>query len=155
MIRVREIYATEHAEAAAVSTQAFIALCSIYKTKPGVAATNHGDRDKLTRLVAVEDGKIIGTVKYRVDRDRLHMIGLAVLPHRRHQGVARCLVDDLYRVASEQHCSVVSLSTIRQTGNVEVFERLGFYVVREQPDSLAESVTGESLTDVYMERSVG
>ncbi len=154
MIKVREASATEQSVAASVSYQAFATNRNIYKIKPDVVAATNAKHDALTRLVAVDDANIVGTVKYRIHQGRLHIIGLGVLPDKRRQGVARCLIDELYRLAASHDCSVMSLYTIKQTGNVAVFERLGFRAVREQPDTLAVSWNGDTLIDVYMERKV-
>ncbi len=154
MIQVREASATEQSEAASVSYQAFATTRNIYKIKPDVVAATNANHDTLTRLVAVDDGNIVGTVKYRINRRRLHIIGLGVLPDKRRQGVARCLIDELFRLAASHDCSVMSLFTIKQTGNVAVFERLGFSAVREEFDTLAVSWTGGPLIDVYMERPI-
>jgi hypothetical protein len=42
------------------------------------------------------------------------------------------------------------LHTIKETGNVEIFARMGFVVVSEQEDALMESDVFEKLTEVEM-----
>ena len=44
--------------------------------------------------------------------------------------------------------------TLRQTGNVPVFERLDFRLVREGLAEFAESLSGRPLSEVYMERAI-
>jgi hypothetical protein len=66
-------------------------------------------------------------------------------------------VDRIAAIAREMGMRRLSLHICKQTGNVAVFSRLGFHVVRETPEDpeICESVTGEELTDVYMERPIG
>jgi hypothetical protein len=49
---------------------------------------------------------------------------------------------------------MLSLETVKETGNVAIFSRLGFTVVGEEPDQWGESVTGASLVNVRMERDL-
>jgi hypothetical protein len=47
----------------------------------------------------------------------------------------------------------VTAHTIRQTGNVPIFERMGFAIIHEEPARDLVSARGESLVEVYLERS--
>src|SRR5262249_8732335 len=106
------------------------------------------------RLVAEEDGRIVGTVCFRVDGDLLRVMGLAVLPLCRHRGIARSLVRCLAGIAEERKCRGLGLYTVRQTGNIPIFERLGFRLIAEGPADYFISVTGQPLTEAYMELDV-
>jgi hypothetical protein len=68
--------------------------------------------------------------------------------------VARCLVDALADIATGASADRLSLYTIRETGNVEVFERLGFAIIAERAAVDVVGETHERLTDVYMERTL-
>jgi GNAT superfamily N-acetyltransferase len=120
--------------------------------RPVPAAIERKAARSLARLVAIDEDSVVGTVEYAIDGERLHAIGLHVLESHRRRGVARRLVDALADIATGAGATRLSLYTIRETGNVEVFERLGFAVIAE---SAADDVIGEAhtrLTDVYMER---
>jgi len=106
------------------------------------------------RVVAIDGDSIAGTVEYAIEGERLHAIGLHVLDTHRRRGVARCLVDALAAIATRAGVRTLSVYTIRETGNVAVFERLGFAVIAETvaDDVIAEA--HERLTEVYMERSL-
>jgi len=108
----------------------------------------------LTRLVAEIEGRIVGTVQYGVKGNRLHIVGLMVHPDHRRKGVARAMIESLAGIAPDLGLTHLSLYTIKQTGNVPIFERLGFNTVREDTASWAESDKYASLTDVYMERRI-
>lgn len=106
------------------------------------------------RFVAEIAGKIVGTLKFSEDSDRLHITGLMVHPSYRHLGVARALVDAVAEAARASAITKLSLYTIRQTGNIDVFRKLGFVVIREDQADWAESIDSQSLTEIYMERAI-
>ena len=108
----------------------------------------------MIRLVAEIGGQIIGTITYGVQSDRSHLRGLAVDAGWRRTGVARALIDYVGNLARTEGLRALSLFTIKQTGNVPIFERLGFDGVREEPATWAVSDSGGELTNVFMERPV-
>jgi hypothetical protein len=58
----------------------------------------------------------------------------------------------MIRVAISAGVRSLSLYTIKETGNVAFFERLGFRIVREEPASWAVSALGENdLIEAYLE----
>lgn len=95
---------------------------------------------------------IAGTLQYEFIDDRVHVRGLAVHPELRRRGVARRLVEYVAERGAGAGCRAVSLFTIRETGNAEIFQRLGFRIIRESEDSTAELVRGGRPTELYMER---
>jgi GNAT superfamily N-acetyltransferase len=107
------------------------------------------------RVVAILDHQIVGTVEHFRDGDRIHLIGLFVHETKRRHGVARALVAELIRRARAAGAQRLSLYTIRETGNVEVFERLGFRVVDERVDPYTESDRHVRLLEAYMELPLG
>jgi hypothetical protein len=44
------------------------------------------------------------------------------------------------------------VATIKETGNVPIFESLGFKLVAENTDDLCEGINGGKVVDVEMER---
>lgn len=63
-------------------------------------------------------------------------------------------MDHLDRVAGDNGCLHLMLRTIRETGNVVVFERLGFAVDSEGTTDLFESDMYAHLVEVVMRRRV-
>jgi len=137
-----------------VGDEAFATVRSVYHPNSAAYANLSAVAPTLERLVAEDDGQVVGTVRFGVSGDCLRVIGLAVLPQFQRRGVARALVHELARVAKAKGCRALALYTVTQTGNVPVFERLGFSLISEGPDEYSDSVTGEPLTEAYMERSV-
>jgi GNAT superfamily N-acetyltransferase len=79
-------------------------------------------------------------------------MGLAVHEDARPKGVARAPLEHVATIAAKAGTRLLRLSTVAETGNVEVFERLGFRTVSEKEDDLVESDAWEVLTDVTMKR---
>ena len=153
MILVREACPDDDAEVQRVFDAAFTPVRRIYRPSEEMLAEVR--THELERLVAVEDGDIVGTVRFGIGDDRLRVIGLAVAPAHQRRGIARALVERLIEIALERDCDLLALFTIEQTGNAVVFARLGFEVVSEQPDTSSISVSGDNLIELYMERPVG
>lgn len=105
-------------------------------------------------LVASLDEVVVGTLTYSLEEQRLHLRRIAVDPNHHRRGVARALVEAAAQRAHALGACSLSLDTIRQTGNVEIFGRLGFEVVSEHPTDLFESDRFSELSDVRMERAV-
>lgn len=151
-VAVREAAADDMADVSAVMSEATAQLRAVYR--PGRdALVRAGSAKEVRWLIAVVGREIVGALRYVIEPDRLHL-GLGVRPEHQRKGVARALVGALAAKASCLGLPKLSLYTVKETGNVPIFARLGFRVVREEPAKDAESVTGQPLTDVYMERLV-
>lgn len=152
MILVRDARPDDAAAVQRVQDEAFVALRRIYR--PSEQAIAHARALPLARLVALDADRVVGTVQHRVDGDRLRIVSLAVAPDAQRRGVARVLVERLAEIALRRECRALALFTIEQTGNVAVFERLGFAVVSRRPETWSISVRGDALVEVYMECAI-
>ena len=137
-----------------VGEATFAAVRSIHHPKPSTVATLAATTPTLPRLVAEQAGQVVGSVRYAVSDDVVRVIGLAVFPPLHRRGIARRILEALSEVGRRHSCRASALYTIVQTGNVPVFERLGFRTVSEAPDDHSISVSGAPLTEAYMERAV-
>jgi ribosomal protein S18 acetylase RimI-like enzyme len=123
---VRPCRPEDESEAREVDVLATADLRRAYRPTQAALARRASLRAALTRLVALADTRVVGVVDYWKDGDRLAFLGLGVHPDFRRRGVARALVRDLERIGSDSGCQALGLHTVRQTGNVRIFERLGF-----------------------------
>lgn len=154
MISVREALEQDGPAIEAVCRAAEAELRKVYRPNRKAIENRAAIASSLTRLVALVGDEVVGTVMFRTEPDRLHLIGLSVHANHRRTGVARSLVAAVEREAKRRGLRRLSLYTVRETGNVAVFERMGFGVVREQEDRWSESDVFASLTDVEMEKAV-
>lgn len=104
----------------------------------------------LKRLVAIDDGRVVGTVQYYVENRSICLIGLGVHTDYRQKGIARILIRHLKKICIGEKATQLRLHTVKETGNVDVFRHLGFIVVAEREDDLFESAKFDKLTDVEM-----
>jgi ribosomal protein S18 acetylase RimI-like enzyme len=151
MIDVHPCLESELKYAKNVSEEAFLSLREVYRPTPDAVQSKQNMASSLNRLVALDGPDVVGTVQYHLKVDRLHLLGLAVSPCRRRAGIARAIIEGLRAIAIAHKCNRLSLYTIEQTGNVKIFERLGFEVIQRTPAEGVISVLGESLVEAYME----
>jgi ribosomal protein S18 acetylase RimI-like enzyme len=109
---------------------------------------------ELTQLVALCEDRVVGKVEYRIEGDRLHFLSLDVHSDSRRQGVARRLLAELDAIGKKSGAIKLSTYTVTQTGNVEIFRRLNFRAVSEEPTDLFESDQHAALTETYLEREI-
>lgn len=152
MITVRPADEKDRADVEAIAATATATLRQTYRPTPAALANRSQLARSLQRLVATCDGRVVGTVQYWVEDRIVRVIGLGVHPEYRRQGVARSLLQALEAIGNQHQAVAVRLHTVRETGNVEVFQRLGFSIIAEQEDLFSESDVYSRLTDVEMEK---
>ncbi|HYF51766.1 MAG TPA: GNAT family N-acetyltransferase [Planctomycetota bacterium] len=154
MIEVRPASSADIDEIKRVSASGLKTLRCVYRPNHAALQRRQALGENAVTLVALIQNQIVGVVRYREESPRLHVFGLAVDERFRRRSVARVLLEEIASRAVAGSFQCVSLFTIRQTGNVSIFERLGFEVVREQDDDTSISESGAVLTEVYMERAL-
>lgn len=159
-ILIRECCDSGRAEADEVTEKAFESLRQIYRpTREAIEMKRR--RPPAPRLIAIHAnqrdenfqnvGTIVGSVEYEVLDDQLSMMALAVHPEWRRRGIARLLITKLREIGRDHGVSRLTLWTIVETGNVLIFEQLGFRVVRVEQADLFESDQFEELEEAFME----
>lgn len=155
MIVVRPEVTVEDAKGGqAVFQIATAALREIYRPKKDVARRTAATYGPLQRLVAWKDGHVVGIVEYVALGSEMYIQGLAVHPDHRRQGVAKALLRHVVAAAQREGKQTLRLSTIKETGNVPIFERLGFAVMRETIAEHFEGVHADPVTQVDMVRKL-
>ena len=80
-------------------------------------------------MVAVADGRVIGTVMGGYDGHRGWVYSLAVDEARRHSGIGSALVDEIEEALKALGCLKVNLQVVgSNSGVVDFYKRLGFSV---------------------------
>lgn len=78
-----------------------------------------------TTLVGEHEDSVVATVEYRLEAAVIHLRTFAVDPKFQRRGFARAMVDATVDIARRNQRNTITLCTIRETGNVPLFERLG------------------------------
>ncbi|QDT44778.1 putative acetyltransferase [Gimesia alba] len=152
-ILIREATSAEADEVAAVFEAAFAPIRLIYRPTAETLVRQADQHREETRLVAVIDEQVVATVEFDLHETYLHVLGLAVHPDFQRRGIAGCLLDWISNHAINLGRHTVVLETIKETGNVPLFEKLGFQVVDEAIASWCVSEIHEQLYFVTMERT--
>jgi len=153
-IVVRPALPSDDPQVRSVFDAAFSTVRGIYRPMGDVLAHEALRAQLGTRLVAVLDGDVVGTVQIDVHSKHVHLIGLAVHPDLQGRGIGRRLISYLVDMAPRLGRSVLALDTIRETGNVPKFEAMGWHVVSETRSVEFESDTLAALHEVKMERAL-
>lgn len=78
-------------------------------------------------LVAEVDGKIVGTATGIEKHESLHVCSVAVDPAFGGQGIARCLMHELEKIAREKNCYKLFLQTAwSMTEAIALYRKLGY-----------------------------
>ena len=149
-VLIREATEDDANSAEEVAESAFAPLRSVYRPTGDAIARQIERAQEGTRLVAEFGGRIIATVQFAVHEKHVHVIG----PEFQRRGIGRQLIERIVRLAPSLERRVVALDTIRETGNVSLFEKLGFRVIRETVPTWCTSEKHAELHDVMMERCV-
>lgn len=151
---VREVKPEDEPEVAEVERLATASLREVYRPTDLALKRRAAIVSKLRCLVALLDGRIVGVVQFHIDEDHLFFLGLGVHPRFQRRGVAGALVGQLETIGRDCGCAAVILHTVRQTGNVSVFQRLGFLVESEEPTTLFTSDHFLALSEVVMRKRI-
>jgi len=150
MIKVREAEPNDRHHTARIARRVKAAIQKVYQVQSNGSKPRR--RGKHQRLVATIDEAIIGTVHLAHRADRTDVVGLFVDPDYHGCGVAGRLVEAVAQVARKGGSKRLMLRTVRETGNVEVFEQLGFEVIEERETADVRGAAGAPLRETLMER---
>jgi ribosomal protein S18 acetylase RimI-like enzyme len=151
---VREVRPEDEHEVAEVDRLATDSLRKVYRPTDLALRRRTAIVPNSRRLVAVLEGRVVGIVQFHISEDHLFFFGLGVHPSFRRRGAAGALIGQLETIGRNRGCTAVILHTVRETGNVDVFQRLGFRVESEEPTTLFESDRFSALSEVVMRKDI-
>ena len=131
---------------------AFATVRDVYLPKPGAVPTSENANLSTETIVALVDGQIVGAVCVYQEAAALHISQLAVVPKFRKRGLARALLQSANEAAIQRSAIEIRLNTIQETGNVPIFQRLGFAVDSTAEATWCTSAQFAKLHDVSMTR---
>lgn len=107
--------------------------------------------NKYTVIVGSLNQMVVTTIQYQAENGILFLFGLSVHEEFRRRGIAREVMKYLIALVKAQKLKLIRFNTMRITGNVEIFQKLGFIVTSEKASVLCEGLNGEQIMDVQME----
>ncbi|MBM4263722.1 MAG: GNAT family N-acetyltransferase [Deltaproteobacteria bacterium] len=137
-----------------VSESATATLRKTYRPNQKALENRKSFSSQLNRLVALVDGEIAGTTQFYRDGEALRIIGLFVHPDYRRRGVARAIVDEVVEIALKQGIDLLVTRTVKETGNVPIFEKMGFDVMSVHADEYSESDEFRQLSEVDLQKKI-
>jgi predicted N-acetyltransferase YhbS len=154
VVTIREATPADADEIAAVRASAVATLRKTYRPNQKALAHKQAIAPALMTLVAVLDGRVVGSVDYHLTSGRVHFLSLDVHADWRRQGVARQLVEELVRIGREAGATRLSTYAVVETGNPAIFERIGFRVISVERSNFFESDRFDVVTEAYLERAI-
>ena len=153
-IIIRKELPTDVDDLAQVNQSALATLRQTYHPNQKALAKRRETAKSPNRLVTVLNNRVVGSVEYRINSDRLHLMSLEVHSDFRRKGVAGSLVEALCQIGKILGATRLTAYTVTQTGNPLIFERMGFRVISEEPSEYFESDRFETLTETLLERLI-
>lgn len=153
MQAVREFKPTDTERVAAIFEDATADLRAIYRPKRTASDQENATRNRC-KLIFENCGIVIGIVEFALDDKEALVQGLAVDRAYRRCGVARALIGACEERARAAGVSTLRLSTIKETGNTEIFVRLGFSAYGERTAERFIGIDGQPVCQVELERPI-
>ena len=120
---------------------------------PKIAKMSGDPASAALGMIAVANGKLAGTVSYRIRGSTMYVFDLAVGQRHRRRGVARTLIGRLCDIAQSARVRRVTAHTLKEPGGFDVFRQMDFAAETEKPEFLfAGGPTTGKWTSVYMVR---
>ncbi|HEY3328281.1 MAG TPA: GNAT family N-acetyltransferase [Novimethylophilus sp.] len=155
MITIRPYHPADAQAVEHIVTACTRELRKVYRPNPDAPPASPSTSSATERLVAVDDaGPIVGVAKFAPRTSALYTQGIAVAPDYRRRGVAGTLLKHISALAADRQISQLELATIKETGNVSIFLRLGFLVVEEHLSERFVGADGQAVAEVMLKRHV-
>ncbi|MDF4335902.1 GNAT family N-acetyltransferase [Vibrio parahaemolyticus] len=135
-----------------LSKTSFSELRKIYRPTSEAQINQVSSTDEWTCLGYYLDHQLVGIIKARLSGKTLNLSTLAVMPECRKRGIARSLILEAGRMFSNS--DLLSVWCVEQTGNVEIFEALGFKVAERVESDIFELIDSSNVKaiEVRLER---
>jgi ribosomal protein S18 acetylase RimI-like enzyme len=156
MIAIRDYFQTDAEQVGQIVQTATRELRAIYVPKPVDKAELREQSIPAKRIVAVDiDSTVVGVAEFFVRSSEVYAQGIAVAATHRQRGIATALLDHIVELAIGLAIPKVQVSTIKETGNVEIFKRMGFAVIEERISARFIGLDEQQVTEVSLQKSAG
>lgn len=153
MQTVRRFQPTDAERVAEIFRDATEDLRAVYTPLRSTGAQGNVSQDEV-KLVLQDGEAVIGVVELVLDEQHALIQGLAVDRAHRRRGIARALLASCEERARAAGVRVMSLSTIKETGNIAIFLKLGFVVLSEKPAERFVNHEGQAVCLVELEKTI-
>jgi hypothetical protein len=156
MFYVREAADADEPIAQHLADSVFAELREIYFPTPQARARRAAAMNTFSRLVAMAARMAASSELFRIGWKvaELNCRVSRLVGINDAGGSLVNLIERIVETARSRGSKVVSLWRVLQTGNIPMFERAGFVVIRQERSDSMELASGGSATDVLMERLV-
>lgn len=153
MIAVRAFVTSDAEPVQNIIASCTFELRAFYVPKPEIVSASYAS--VTSRVVAVDNtDTVIGVAECIDHLLALYVQGVAVAPTHRRLGVASAILNYMTKLAVDKGYTALEVATIKETGNVEIFKRLGFAVFEERTSERFLGQHGQSVTEVTLKRYV-
>ena len=154
MVDIRKSLPVDSEEIARIVSLATEVLRKTYHPNSSSGTGAEKSIEKLESLVAIENTRVIGVVEYKMEDNFIYFQGLAVDPIFHKQGIARNIIQTLEGAARESDKRILKMATIEETGNVRIFEKIGFNVTSRKVSKCFQTNNCKEVHVVTMEKYV-
>jgi len=135
---------------ATLSQSCFNKLSEIYKPTEKAKRNKAKNHNDWTCFGFYHNERLVGVVEVKLLDLDLQISSLAVNSAYRRQGIARRLIE--FAISRFNGLRTISVWCVQQTGNVSIFNALGFQVVQEFESDYFELVDGSQAIEVQLKK---
>ncbi|HAS6281742.1 GNAT family N-acetyltransferase [Vibrio vulnificus] len=150
-LMIRQLDANEKS-VVELSERCFDELRQVYRPTEVAVSNKNSAKSEWSCFGFHVDEVLVGVVEAKQVGSELQLSSLAVAPSFRQKGVARKLID--FVVTQFKSINSVSVWCVEQTGNVAVFEALGFNVVQRFDSDFFILSDGSKAVEVQLKQKV-
>ncbi len=154
MVDIRKALPIDSEEITRIVSLATETLRKTYRPVNSPKSQSKKPMGKLESLVAIENTKVVGVVEYMAEDDCIYFQGLAVNPMFRNRGIARNIIKALEGMARETGKRILKLATIEETGNMRLFEKIGFTVTSRKASKNFQANDCKEVHIITMEKNI-
>ena len=154
MVDIRKSLSIDSEEIARIVSLATEVLRKTYRPNNLSGSGPEKSIEKLESLVAIENARVVGVVEYKIEENCIYFQGLAVDPIFHKQGIARNIIETLESTARESGKRKLTMATIEETGNIRIFEKVGFSVTSRKASKSFQGNDCKEVHIVTMEKNI-
>ncbi|MEJ1400904.1 MAG: GNAT family N-acetyltransferase [Candidatus Sedimenticola sp. (ex Thyasira tokunagai)] len=150
MFKIRKYLNEDLLSVQSIVTEATKDLRLVYAPKKKCKINENENLEPLRYVAITDDGLLVGVAEYTKTLNIFYVQGLAVRSSSRKEGVARALLSYISTIGNREGVTTIEIKTIEETGNCEIFEKLGFIVSSRTQSENFLGIKGQPVIEVVM-----